>query len=575
MSDPIDQVALQVIWNRLLAIVEEQAQSLVRTAFSTSVREAGDLSVGVYDEAGRMLAQAVTGTPGHVNSMAAAVRHFIDHFGAEDMHEGDVFITNDPWLGTGHLHDITVVTPIFKDGGLVAFSACTAHVVDIGGRGFGADASSVYEEGIRLPLMRLAARGAFDQTLLSMLRANVREPDQVVGDVYALCTCNNIGLVRLADLLDEFRSVDMPMISRFILEKSDRATREKIAEIANGTARGEMTIDGYSQPVNLCATVTVKDDVVCCDFAGSAGEDANGINVPLVYTQAYACFALKCAFAPEIPNNYASLAPFIVTAPKGSILNAQHPAPVALRHTVGQMLPDVVFGALDHLLPGRVPAEGAGTLCNFQMSTRRDDATASRSEVLVFNSGGCGARPYADGLSATAFPSGVMSVPVEATEHAGPVVIWRKELRTDSGGTGTFRGGLGQWMEVGALPGYQYEFSAMFDRLQHAATGRGGGGSGGKTILKTASGQDLGGKSRHSINPGDRVVMGFAGGAGYGDPCSRDEAAVKQDLLRDYISLQTAREVYGLSDAAIDEIEQRRLWCHQWQATKDGSLCGE
>ena len=551
-------VSKQVMWNRLISVVEEQAQALVRTAFSTSVREAGDLSAGVYDAQGRMLAQAVTGTPGHVNAMADAVPHFMRRIGVETMAEGDVYITNDPWEGTGHLHDITVVTPSFKAGVLVGFFACTAHIVDIGGRGFGADANSVYEEGLYIPIMRLMDRGAVDQTLLRIIRGNVREPDQLVGDVYALATCNEIGHRRLTEMMDEFDLADLEEIAAFILDNSRRATLEKINALEPGQAAGEMWIDGYSNPVRLAVSVSIDADRIRADFAGTSGLDPKGINVPMVYTKAYACYALKCAIAPEIPNNAASLAPFEITAPKDSIVNAVHPAPVALRHVIGHMIPDTVYEALDQLLPRTVPAQGAGTLCNFQVSLRpRTDAPppdwARRSEVLTFNSGGSGARPRIDGLNATAFPSGVMTMPVEATEHAGPVIIWRKELRPDSGGVGAFRGGVGQLMEVGAREGHEFDFSAMFDRVDHPALGRAGGGAGAPTTLRRSDGSALRGKGKQFVPHGQRVEMAFPGGGGYGEAQDRDRLLVKQDLAQGYISEDSAREVFGLSEDMIAE----------------------
>jgi N-methylhydantoinase B len=390
------------MWNRLISVVEEQAQALVRTAFSTSVREAGDLSAGVYDAQGRMLAQAVTGTPGHVNAMADAVAHFMRRIGRENFAPGDIYITNDPWEGTGHLHDITIVTPSYYNETFVGFFACTAHIVDIGGRGFGADANSVYEEGLYIPIMKLADRGVVDQTLMRIIRGNVREPDQLVGDIYALASCNDIGHRRLVDMMEEFELVDLAGISQFILSNSRRATLERINALTPGVAQGEMRSDGYSHPVDLKVQLTIEQDRILCDFAGTSGLDKKGINCPLVYTKAYACYALKCAIAPEIPNNAASLAPFEITAPENTIVNALHPAPVALRHIIGHMVPDAVYAALDQLLPGLVPAEGAGCLCNFQVSLRpRSDALApphaQRAEVLTFNSGGSGARPSLDG----------------------------------------------------------------------------------------------------------------------------------------------------------------------------------
>jgi N-methylhydantoinase B len=552
-------VANQVMWNRLISIVEEQAQALIRTAFSTSVREAGDLSAGVYDLAGQMLAQAVTGTPGHVNAMADAVAHFIRHIGRDNIFEGDVYITNDPWEGTGHLHDITVVTPSFHKGTHVGFFACTAHIVDIGGRGFGADAASVYEEGLYIPIMKLTTRGVVDQTLIKIVRGNVREPDQLVGDIYALATCNEIGHRRLIEMMNEFELESLEDISHFILDNSRRATLERIAALPQSSATGAMTIDGFDTPITLKVRLEIFADRIVSDFTGTSGIDKKGINVPLVYTKAYACYALKCAIAPEIPNNAASLAPFEVVAPVNSILNAVHPAPVALRHVIGHMIPDTVYDALDKLLPNLVPAEGAGCLCNFQVSLRpRMDQPAPagtvRAEVLTFNSGGGGARPTVDGFNATAFPSGVMTMPIEATEHTGPVIIWRKELRPDSGGAGQYRGGLGQFMEVGAIEGHEFDFQAMFDRVDHAARGRQGGAAGAATTIGQNDGTKMRGKGKQFVPHGRRVMLAFPGGAGYGPASKRDPALIKRDLIHGYISPDAATRDYGLKDDEIKSI---------------------
>jgi N-methylhydantoinase B len=560
MAKQHSNVAYQVMWNRLISVVEEQAQALVRTAFSTSVREAGDLSAGVYDTHGKMLAQAVTGTPGHVNAMADAVAHFIRRIGRENIIEGDVYITNDPWEGTGHLHDITMVTPSFHKGVLVGFFACTAHIVDIGGRGFGADAASVYEEGLYIPIMKFAAGGEVDETLVRIIRGNVREPDQLVGDIFALTTCNEIGHRRLVEMMEEFDLDDLDGIGGFILENSRRATLERINALPRKSASGEMTVDGFATPITLRVKVSIEEDRILSDFTGTTGVDKKGINCPLVYTKAYACYALKCAIAPEIPNNAASLAPFEITAPEDTIVNAVHPAPVALRHIVGHFVPDTVYNALDKILPDLVPAEGAGCLCNFQVSLRpRSDGPAPkgarRSEVLTFNSGGSGARPEHDGLNATAFPSGVMTMPVEATEHVGPVIIWRKELREDSGGAGKQRGGLGQFMEVGAQEGYEFDIQAMFDRVDHPARGRRGGASGAPTAIAQDDGSTMNGKGKQFVPHGRKVMMAFPGGAGYGDPTQRDPALVKRDLARGYISAETAAKDYGLSPEDIAAVQ--------------------
>ncbi len=552
------KVAYQVMWNRMISVVEEQAQALVRTAFSTSVREAGDLSAGVYNDAGEMLAQAVTGTPGHVNAMADAVGHFIRRIGRDNMFEGDVFLTNDPWEGTGHKHDITVVTPSFHNGQLIGFFACTAHVTDIGGRGFGADANDVHEEGLYLPIMKFADRGTADQTLLSLIRGNVREPDQLVGDIYALANSNEIGHNRLIDMVEEFGLSDLSGISDFILTNSREATLARIKTLTPGEAEGHLRIDGYDTPIDLHVKLTIEKDRILSDWDGTSGLDKKGINVPLVYTKAYACYALKCAIAPEIPNNAASLAPFEITAPENSIVNAKFPAPVALRHVIGHMVPDTVYNALDKLLPNTVPAEGAGCLCNFQVSLRpRMDGDApedgGRAEVLTFNSGGSGARPTLDGMNATAFPSGVMTMPVEATEQVGPVLIWRKELRPDSGGAGEFRGGLGQYMDVGAREGYEFDISLMLDRVDHPALGRREGGAGGATRLARSDGAAIRGKGKQFIPHGTVVQMGFPGGAGYGNPKRRDPERVKRDVALGYITPEHAAEHYNISADDIAE----------------------
>ncbi len=560
MAQKKSAVAYQVMWNRLISVVEEQAQALVRTAFSTSVREAGDLSAGVYDTHGKMLAQAVTGTPGHVNAMADAVAHFIRRIGRQNIMDGDVYITNDPWEGTGHLHDITMVTPSFHKGVLVGFFACTAHVVDIGGRGFGADAASVYEEGLYIPIMKFAVSGEVDQTLVRIIRGNVREPDQLIGDIFALTSCNEIGHRRLIDMMTEFDLDDLDGIATFILDNSRRATLERIAALPRTSATGEMTVDGFDKPITLKVKVSVHEDRIVSDFTGTSGVDKKGINCPLVYAKAYACYALKVAIAPEIPNNAASLAPFEIEAPEGTIVNAVHPAPVALRHIVGHFVPDAVYNAFDKIVPGLVPAEGAGCLCNFQVSLRpRTDAPAPsdavRSEVLTFNSGGSGARPEHDGLNATAFPSGVMTMPVEATEHAGPVIIWRKELRPDSGGAGQRRGGLGQFMEVGAREGHEFDIQAMFDRVDHPARGRRGGGDGASTTIVQDDGAKMNGKGKQFVAHGRKVMMAFPGGAGYGAAADRDPASVKRDLARGYISAEVAARDYRLSAAEIKAVK--------------------
>lgn len=540
----------QIMWSRLIAVVEEQAATLIRTAFSTSVREAGDLSAGLFDRQGRMMAQAVTGTPGHVNAMAESVTHFAERIGPRNTFEDDVFITNDPWLGTGHLHDITVVTPVFRKALHIGYFACTAHVVDIGGRGFGPDGNEVFEEGLLIPITKFAERGEVQPLLIELIRANVRTPDQTVGDMYSLAACNEAGNRRLQAMLDEFNIDDLQPLSDFVIETSRRATLEAISKVPSGTYHETMTVDGYDAPVHMEVTLKVNGSELSADFSGTSGMSRFGVNCPEVYTRAYACYALKCAIAPEVPNNTGSLEPFRISAPQGCILAAKRPAPVSVRHVMGHLVPDVVLGALHKAMPDTVPSEGASALWNIQISARASDPASGlpNREVLMFNSGGTGARPLHDGLSATAFPSGVSTMSVEATEHVGPITVWRKDFREGSGGAGALRGGLGQIIEIEPRDGYDFYFNAMFDRVENPARGRVGGLPGEAGRVELADGTKLRSKGRQLIKNGQRLKLSLPGGGGFGDPKARDRDAVARDIAAGFITAEQARTDYGFEE---------------------------
>lgn len=542
MGHEIETLHYQVMWNRLVSVVEEQALTLVRTAFSTSVREAGDLSAGVFDCEARMLAQAVTGTPGHVNTMAESVANFIEELGEDNILEGDIYLTNDPWKGTGHLLDVTVVSPSFRSGNLIGYFACTAHVVDMGGRGFGPDANEVYEEGLFIPIMKFAERGTIDDKLINIIRHNVREADQVIGDLHSLAACNEVGHRRLMDMMDEFTLTSLDALRDFIFENSRRATLERLAELPAGTYRNEMTVDGYGDPVHMKVALDVSKDGIHADFNGTSGTSPLGINVPLNYTKAYSCYGLKCALAPEIPNNHASLEPFTASAPEGSILNAIHPAPVTVRHVLGHFVPDTVLGAVSKMLPEVAPAEGAGALWNIQISVRPIPGAQApagdrqqSAEILMFNSGGAGARPTLDGLNATAFPSGVHAMSVEATEQTGPITVWRKEFRENSGGAGKTRGGLGQIVEIGANEGHEFYIKAMFDRVDYPARGRAGGAPGAPGRVHLDDGTPMNPKGRQKVPTDRRLVLELPGGGGFGPPEERDPKAMERDMALGYV----------------------------------------
>jgi N-methylhydantoinase B len=566
------QIHTQIMWNRLIAVVEEQAQTMLRTAFSTSVREAGDLSAGVFDRHGRMLAQAVTGTPGHVNSMANAVRHFFDVYPLATMKPGDHYITNDPWLTSGHLHDITVVTPSFYRGRAVGLFANTIHVVDIGGLGMGPDGRQVFEEGLSIPIMPLAREGRMSEDLLRLVRANVREPLQVEGDIYACAACNDEGSRRLIEMMDEFKIANLDRLGDTIIEASRDTTLERIRALPNGTFHNSMTMDGYDKPLVLNAALTISDDGIHVDYHGTSPASAYGINVVFNYCLAYTAFGVKCLVAPDVPNNAGSLEPITVSAPEGCVVNVKRPWPVAARHTVGQMLPDVVAGCLQQAIAGGVPAEGASSLWNPQIfggGSLVDEVEAGTDanalpefSTVIFHCGGAGARPQKDGLSATAFPSGVRTIPVEATESVAPVVFYRREFRDGSGGPGQFRGGLGQVIELGGAGANPLALLCNFERVHHPARGRNGGKPGGAGVVTLRSGRPIRPKGRQTVPPRDAIRLQLPGGGGFGDPCARDPKAVRDDVLDGLITAEQARRDYGVAiDAAgeVDHAETGRL----------------
>ena len=544
----------QIMWNRLIAVVEEQAQVMIRTAFSTTVREAGDLSAGIFDLDGRMMAQAVTGTPGHVNSMMESVGHFLAKFPIAVMREGDHYITNDPWLGTGHLHDLTVVTPAFRNGKPVGLFANTAHVIDIGGLGMGPEGRSVFEEGLYIPIVKCFDQGKPNETFFDFIRWGSRLPVELEGDVYSLCACNDAAAHRLVEMMDEFRMDSLAPLAEFIFDSSLRATVTEIGKLGRGVFSGEISSDGYEEPVTLKGRMTILDDAIEVDFTGTSGLSQRGINVPAAYTRAYSCFGIKVVVAPEIPNNWASLAPFRMIIPEGTILNAPRPYPVSVRHVIGHLLPDLMMGCLHQTIPDRVTAEGASCLWNPPLrggssvsgQARGNKKVIGDFEVITFNSGGTGARPTQDGLDATAFPSGVRTMPVEATENVAPIVIWRKELREGSAGAGRTRGGLGQTMEISTKGELEFAVNATFDRIANAPKGRDGGGLGANGAVHLKSGERLRTKGYQVIPNGNRLILQMPGGGGMGDPATREPGLVGRDVRDGVVSVADAARLYGV-----------------------------
>lgn len=550
----------QVMWDRLLAVVEEQGQVLMRTAFSPLVRECGDISAGIFDLEGNMLAQAESGTPGHINTMALAVKVMLRHFPLDTMKPGDVYMTNDPWIGSGHLNDVLLVEPIFHNDRLVAITSCTSHLYDLGGLGMGPDGSDIYDEGLFLPPMTLVEEGRVNRLIIDIIKANSRSPIPNEGDLYALIACCDVAGERLSEMMTEFAMDDMEELGRHILETSRQATIDCIAKVPNGTYVNEIMADGYDFEITLKAAMTVTDEEILTDFTGSSGHSSKGINNPIKYAEAYAVFVMRCLIAGGIPNNAASLGQFKFNAPKDCILNAQFPAPVAMRHNVGHMVADLMIGCIDQAVPGIAPAEGATCLWDIPIrsaaSAAREGQNATPFATEFSHSGGMGARPTKDGLSATAFPSGLFGTQTEIAEAEVPVRIRKRELITDSGGAGKYRGGLGQRIELESAEGVDILLFAGVERTKFPAQGREGGGQGRLGYISLASGPRLRGKGEQLIPGGDVLYWETPGGGGYGDPKDRDPDAVARDLRMGFISPEAARDIYGVTphdDGGVSE----------------------
>ncbi len=564
MSSQFQKIRNQVMWDRLISVVEEQARTLMRVAFSTVVREAGDLSAGVFNTKGDLLAQAVTGTPGHINSMARSIREFLKVFPAETMKPGDVYMTNDPWQGTGHLFDFTVVTPTFHKRKLVAIFACTAHVADIGGNGPDPNSRDVFAEGLFLPIMPLVMQGEISQWLMKLLCANSREPEKLEGDVYALIASNEAGGKQLKSMMEEYKLATLDDLSDHILTSSDKSMREAIAQLPKGTWSHKVTIDGFADPVEIEAKLTIDGEKIYIDFAGTSGVSKYGINCPICYTDAYTSFGVKCLVAPRLANNAAVLARIVVTAPEGTIVNAPFPAPVTARALIGQMLPDVAFGCFEKAMPGQAPAEGTGASWSLRFGAgpgvTGPDAKGTKFLSQNFQSGGMGAHWKHDGIAATPYPSGVKAIAIEITEAMTPLVFWRKELRRDSGGAGFYRGGLGQTIEVGSREESPFAIFARFQRVKFPAAGRGGGADGAAGTLHLASGAVVPPRGTQVIPTGERLVVEMPGGGGLGDPLKRDPESVRRDVSMGYVSKEAARDLYKVvldSKGAVDAAATR------------------
>ncbi|MEJ7667134.1 MAG: hydantoinase B/oxoprolinase family protein [Casimicrobiaceae bacterium] len=536
-----DPIALGIQWDRLISIADEIVNSLVRTSFSTNVRESYDLSCIVCDVKGRALSQGTYSVPSFTGTASLTLRHMLARFPAESLKPGDVVATNDPWFGTGHLFDINVMQPVFRKGRIIGFVMSITHLPDIGGSGFSAMAHEVYEEGLRLPVVKLLHEGEPDAMLFELIQTNVRVPEQTMGDLMANVACTTVGARMLNEFMSEYRIDDLTPLADAIIDLSDRAMREEIARMPAGVFRNAVDVEGLDRSLHFECSLTIGGGRVVADFAGTSDAVNIAINVPLCYTRAMTCYAIKCLTTPKIPNNEGSVQPIEVIAPPGCVLNAVPPSATGGRHVMGHFVPPLIFGALVEAIPDRIQADsGMLNLINVQGKTREGRGVSS----IFFASGGFGALKGIDGAPTTPSPTNMTGTPIEVWENLTGVMIESKSLLPDSGGAGEFRGGLGQRIEMRNDSGHPMIFSCVAGRTEFAPQGV-LGGKPGRLREVWLNGENVHPKGRYTLQPGDRMMTIEAGGGGYGDPLRRTAERIQEDLRAGYVTAESATRDYG------------------------------
>jgi N-methylhydantoinase B len=528
-------ITLELLWRRLISIVDEAAASLVRTSFSSIVRESNDFACVITDAQGRSIAQASNSIPSFIGTAPRTIRCFLEEFPPESLNEGDILITNDIWLGTGHLPDITVAKPVYFNGKLVAFAGSVAHAPDIGGRVRSADAREVFEEGLQIPLMKVVERGQMNKTFERILRKNVRVPDQVIGDLYAQFTALHLIERQIISLMQERSLTSLDELSHELRSRSERAMREAISALPDGTYHAEAISDGIEHPIKLKMALTVAGDQITVDYAGSAPQVQRSINVCLAYTTAYTSYGIKSVLCPGVPNNEGTLAPLKITAPEGSILNSLPPAAGGARALIGHFLPAMVLSALAKVAPDRVIAGVGSPLWCVNMAGVRPDGKTFAN--LFFLNGGYGASAREDGVHVLSWPSNISSTPVEVIERVAPLKVHFRQFRQFAQANGALRGGAGQEMLLESLNPTPATMSFMAERTrpEAAAPGINGGQSGapGEILI---DGKPVNPKAQHVVQLGTRVLLRTPGGGGYGDVSARPPELVENDRINGYLS---------------------------------------
>lgn len=545
MSSPtpnaFDAVSLSIMWDRMVAIADEIVSTLVRTSFSTIVRDSYDLSVVILDTKGRLMAQGTYAVPVFIGTAPRTLRYMLEKFPPETLRPGDIIATNDPWIGTGHMFDISMMRPIFKGDRLVGYTMSITHLPDIGGLGFGAAAREIYHEGLRLPICRFAKNGVMDPFLEELIRTNVRVPEQTIGDLVANIACNEVGGPMVTAFMEEYGLESLEPLSDAIGAHSERAMRAKLEEIADGRYENHIQIEGTDGPIPMACSVEIRGGEAAIDFTGTGGCVPRGINVPFCYTNAMSLYAMKCLTIPALPNNSGAVTPITVSAPEGCLLNAQPPFPTGGRHAIGHFVPGLIFGALAEAAPDKIQADcGMMDLMTVQ-GTHRDGRGIS---TIYFASGGFGALQGGDGGDCVPGPSNMAVVPVEVWETITGTTIEKKAIVPDSGGPGAWRGGTGQEVVIRNDTGHPMTIFCMANRTEFPPLGYLGGKPGARRVHRL-NGAEVDAKGSYILAPGDRIAMIEAGGGGIGDPRERDPALIERDLALGRVTREGAAKDYG------------------------------
>lgn len=546
MAESWDPVTLRIIWDRLISTTFEVGRTLEKAAFSIVVREGKDYAVIITDSQGNCIAQPWDCTPVFLGTLPLTIRHFLSRYPAESLRPGDSLITNDPWMGTGHLSDISIATPIFdRNGKLFSFVACTAHMTDIGGRmDFGAT-REIYEEGLLIPISKLENQGAINTDLLAIVERNVRVPKGVIGDIMAMLAANRVAAARLVALVEANEIHDFDALGGEIIGRTEAAMREAISGIPDGVYRSSVSGDGFVGPFTIEVELRVGNGEVIVDFDGTSPETASSLNSVLAYTTAFTAFPLKSLLHPRLPNNEGTFRPIHVSAPEGSILNARHPVAVNNRNLVGHFITPAILRALATAVPDRVIAESGSTPAQFETFTGVD-AYGERFVQFFAHNGGMGASPKHDGELAC-FPSNMGTTPIEIVETQAPLLVVEKRLLRDSAGPGRFRGGLGQRVTTRNIGQGSVTHDIIPCRLQFPARGVLGGGDAGVYRLHLNGEPHPRPQGRWTLRHGDQVTVDYPGGGGYGPPLERDRCQLLDDVLDGAVSRVAARNDYGLN----------------------------